>query len=126
MRELLEEDPEQTTARLSYVECAAALARARREERLSHAGEARALRELDRWWSRAVIVELDSDLAAAAARLAGEHPLRAGDAIQLGSALALGDDPAGVRLASWDWRLWDAAFSLGFRMVPEEAPGAGV
>jgi hypothetical protein len=106
-------------SRVGFVECRAALARARREERLRPADETIAAGELERTFSRLAVVELDEALAGDAARLAGEHPLRAADAIHLASAIVLaGGTPSEVRFACWDARLSDAAGRLGFALIP--------
>jgi predicted nucleic acid-binding protein len=106
-------------SRVGFVECRAALARARRERRLRPADELRAVGDLERTFSRLAVVELDHVVAGEAARLAGDHPLRAADAIHLASAgVIAGEDPSGVRFACWDARLSDAAGRLGFTLIP--------
>ncbi len=108
-------------SRIGYVECRAALARARREKRLRATDEARAIRSLDASWEQLAVVELDDGLAREAARLAGDRPLRAADAIHLASAgvLASGDPPT-VGFACWDARLSAAARELGFAVITDE------
>jgi len=112
-------------SRIGFVECRAALARARRERRIRPRDEARAVRALDAAWDQLAVVGLDDALAREAARLAGVHPLRAADAIHLASAgvLASGDARA-VRFACWDSRLSDAASELGFTVIPDEDPAS--
>ena len=108
-------------SRIGLVECRAALARARREGRFRAGAEARAVRALEAVCGQMAVVELDDALDREAARLAGDHPLRAADAIHLASAgvLASGDPPA-VRFACWYARLADAARGLGFTVVPDK------
>lgn len=115
--ELIAESPVVGTSRLSYVECHAALARAGREGRLSGRHETTAARRLDARWGSLAVVELDEQVARAAARLARDHQLRAADAVQLASAQTLANGGE-LRFACWDRRLWKAARELGFRTFP--------
>lgn len=111
------------TSRIAYVECRAALARGRREARLTPRELQAAIRSLDERWPNLAAVELDDALARQAGRLVHEQALRSSDAIHLASALSFADgEPAAVRFACWDGRVWEAAARLGFRMTPESRP----
>lgn len=107
------------TSRLSYVECHAALARTRREGRMTATDAATATRRLDDRWTGLVVVELDEPLGRAAARLCRDYPLRGADAVHIASAIQFVEAAEQVRFACWDRRLWDAAGGLGFARVPE-------
>ncbi len=89
IRELLLQTALVATSRISYVECRAALARARRESRLSTAGERTAISALDQRWVEIAIVEVDEALTREAGRLTGRYQVRAADAIHLASALVI-------------------------------------
>jgi predicted nucleic acid-binding protein len=123
VRGLLAAEAPGATSRISYVECSAAFARGWRERRLSQRRFAALRAALDEGWRDLVIVELDEELAGLAGRLTRSHPLRAGDAIHLASALSLAaDDPAALTLATWDQRLWHAARAMGFSVFPAAPP----
>lgn len=100
-------------SRLSEVEVPAALARLRREGRLSDRRKKRALAafvvDFESWY----VVELTPAVTALARTRLDQHDLRAGDAIQLASALrlreTLGADLAGV--LAFDTRLVGAAIT---------------
>jgi uncharacterized protein len=106
------------TSRLSYLETRAAVARARREGRLTAAAARRVVADLEAVWQDLVAVEVDEHLAQRAAALVDGHPLRAGDALQLASAIVAAGQGAEVVFACWDARLWAVARDLGFRVVP--------
>jgi uncharacterized protein len=122
MRSVLAEAFASATSRIAYPECHAALARARREGRISLPEQRRVTRALDLRWEELLIVEFDHELAGSAARLVWERPLRAGDAIHLASAIRLASAQDGLHFACFDRRLWNAAAALGFQMVPGTAP----
>jgi uncharacterized protein len=64
-------------------------------------------------------VALDDEILEDAAELAALHPLSAGDAIQLASALAVrAADPECRTFACFDARLRDAAAKTGFALLP--------
>ena len=59
------------------------------------------------------------DVRRRAARLAGVHPLRAADALQLAAALVWCEEqPHGETVVSLDSRLREAARSEGFEILP--------
>ena len=74
----------------------------------------RALEQLESLWEQIVVVELDGALALSAGELAEAHGLRAGDAVQLASAL-LSRAPV---LATWDAELRCAALEAGLAVAP--------
>ena len=78
-------------AELGYVEAAAALARARRSARMTDDEHADALRRLDDLWGQLLSVPVDGHLVREAARLAGEHAVRAYDAVHCAAALRAAD-----------------------------------
>lgn len=104
------------TVRTTYVEIRAALAAARRDRRLSERARQAVRRELDGRWEELSIVELEPDLAAAAASACERFSLRAGDGIQLAAALELRDPE--VVLATHDARLRRAAALAGLAVAP--------
>lgn len=76
------------TSRLSQVETRSALARRRRESHISDVDHVDAVRAVDEDFAlRLRIIELDRQVAAAAATLLDRYTLKAGDAVQLASAL---------------------------------------
>jgi predicted nucleic acid-binding protein len=100
------------------VECASALARLEREERLSPRGTTRALQRLDqlaRGWHRIEPVE---PLQRLATRLLRVHPLRAADALQLAAALLASEGrPAALGFVCLDDRLTVSAQREGFAVL---------
>jgi hypothetical protein len=108
------------TSRLSFVECGAAFARARLEDRASKRQLARSLEVFDDACQDLVVVELDERIATAAVRIAQDHPLRASDAIHLASARAVAPAAGSVAFACFDRRLWDAAGALVMERFPIE------
>lgn len=80
------------TSRLSYVEAFSALNRRRRENSVSPADYARLAADFAHVASTEYqIVELLASMAQRARHLLEQHPLRAGDAVQLASALEVAD-----------------------------------
>lgn len=70
--------------------------------------------------SRFTVVSLTESILAAAAREAARAPLRAYDAVQLASALAVRDlDPLCSQFACFDADLRRAAAHAGFTLLPE-------
>jgi predicted nucleic acid-binding protein len=107
------------TSRIAYVECRAALSRAKREGRLDARGERLAAQLLDQSWRGIVVVEVDEVLTRRAADLTRRHPLRAADAIHLASAeLMAENEPGEIVFACWDRSLWESAAALGFAVAP--------
>lgn len=68
---------------------------------------------------RFVVVDVAGPVLDQAATLTGRHGLRAYDAVQLASALAVREvDPACREFLAFDARLCDAAATEGFRLLP--------
>lgn len=121
--DLLAAESAVATSRIAYVECRAALSRARREGRLQARGESMVVRNFNERWFQLQIVELDEALTRAAGELTRAHPLRAADAIHLASADLIADGSRGETVfACWDRRLWEAAETSGFDLAPRKRP----
>jgi len=102
------------TSRLSYVEARAAAARRVREGGLSRKARARFAENLERDWQRYAVVEVSEVVCRLAVELAGRHPLRAADALQLASALFLRESAGQpVLFLCFDERLVAAAREEG-------------
>jgi len=102
------------TARLSEIEVTSALARRAREDRALGGRLALLRNELTRDLEAMVVVELVADVVALATDLLFRVPLRAGDAIQLASALGLRDGlPEQACFVCADDRLAAAAVHAG-------------
>jgi uncharacterized protein len=99
------------SSRLLYVETAAALAQARRMDRLSGPGHDTALRMLEALWSQVEVVEVDEALVARAATMAYQLGLRGYDAVHFAAAEQLNDDD--VVAACGDQRLLSAWANIG-------------
>jgi uncharacterized protein len=107
------------TARLSAVEIASALARRCREGAFSAAERDRVLAALEADFSVLRAVELSTPVVLGARTLLVRHPLRAGDAIQLSSALLLRRELSEpVTFVAYDDRLAAAAKAEGLAVVP--------
>lgn len=116
---LLKEDPAIATWWGTPVECLSALARAKREGDLNGEAFLTARERFDRIMAELDFVTPSRVLRDRALRLLNLHPLRAGDALQLASALRWSQDQTrGVGLVSLDSRLRDAATAEGFRVLP--------
>lgn len=120
VEKLVSEDSELAAWWGSYVECSSAIARRERAGAMDpdEADGSRArLRQLARSWTE---VPPSVRLREAAIRLLRVHDLRAGDALQLASALVASEDrPATLGLVTLDDRLAIAARREGFRVLPE-------
>lgn len=101
-------------ARLSLVEVSSALCRRARQGDLDARALMTALGDLSRDAEQLLVVELDANLTATAQILLQRHALRAGDAIQLGAAIALRRlSRMDVRFYGYDARLSAAAAREG-------------
>ena len=101
------------TSAVAFVEIRAALARLRRERRLTPSGARQAKGRFEEDWASFVTVAPDAQLLTAAADLAEAHGLRALDSIHLASfqqVLERADDE--VAFSSFDERLSRAAKRL--------------
>jgi predicted nucleic acid-binding protein len=99
------------TSRLSYVETAAALAQARRLDRISNRTHRASLRALDALWAEIAAVEVDDGLVRDAAELAHRHNLRGYDAVHCASARQLAADD--LVAAAGDRQLLQAWLAVG-------------
>ena len=109
MDALLVEDAEIAVWWATPVECASALARRRREGRLSPAAEHAALEVLHALAASWYEVQAGFLVRSHALRLLRVHPLRAGDALQLAAALVWGGFPPTGAMVTLDERLGRAA-----------------
>ena len=105
------------TSRYADTELRAAVAEAFRTGALPRARAA--LEEWDRLWPGLYVVEPVAAVLDEAASLVVRHPLAAGAAVHLASALALRADD--LLVACWDEPLAEAARAEGLRVVPEPA-----
>jgi len=102
------------TSRLSYVEAHTAAARRAREGDLSQKAKARFAENWERDWQNYAIVEVSEVVCRLAVELAGRHPLRAADAVQLASALFLRESARqSILFLCFDERLVAAAQAEG-------------
>ena len=119
MRRLLEEDAGMVVWWATRVECVSAISRRAREGSLDAEGEASArglLDDLSGSWTEA---RPTARLRALAEQALTAHPLRAADALQLGSALIwCGSQPRGRAFVCLDERLRTAASRSGFVLLP--------
>jgi predicted nucleic acid-binding protein len=106
------------TSRFADAELRAAVAEAFRTGALPRARAA--LEEWDRLWAGLYVVEPVAAVLDEAASLVVRHPLGAGAAMHLASALTLRADD--LIVACWDQALAAAARQEGLRVVPEPAP----
>lgn len=98
------------TSRLSAIEITSALCRRSREGHLSEEERGQAIALLDEMFGKLYVVELTPEIADGAKHLLQQHPLRAGDAIQLASFLAIRERTGkDVRFSAFDQRLIDVA-----------------
>ena len=104
---------------ISAVEIAAAIERRTREGSMTgveRAAARNALSELAAAWTEIAAL---GPVRERALRLVASHPLRAGDAMQLGAALVgVSDRPSGHTFVCTDLRLRDAAAREGFVVIP--------
>jgi uncharacterized protein len=111
-------DPDVVVWWATEVECVSALARLEREGTLEEAGFGDALDRLDalsRAWHE---IQPTNRTRQIAIRLLRVHPLRAGDAFQVASALTAAEgEPASLTIVTLDERLAGAASREGFGVV---------
>ncbi|HEY3716575.1 MAG TPA: type II toxin-antitoxin system VapC family toxin [Jatrophihabitantaceae bacterium] len=99
------------TARLAYVEAAAALGQAARLRRVTSSAHRAARRILDQLWLELDVVEIDDGLVRRAAELARSHALRGYDAMHCACAEQLLDSDLVVSAGDRD--LLRACTALG-------------
>ena len=109
-RELWDSADEVVTTRLLYVEAAAALARARRMDRITDRNHRAALHSLDDLWRDFRVTEIDETVIRRAVELADRHALRGYDAVHCASAERIAD--ADLVVASGDKDLLAACTEL--------------
>ncbi len=107
------------SSRLLYVETAAALAQARRMDRLIDEAHDEAVQLLDRLWSEVDIAGVDEIVVSRAAVLARRFALRGYDAVHCASAEQLDDED--VVAASGDQQLLSAWAELGMATFDSNA-----
>jgi len=105
------------TSRLSESEIASALARRHREGSLTLPERDRLLAAMQQDLASLYVVEVSPDVSAKACRLLMRHRLRAGDALQLASALMLaGKSNLRIQFVSFDQSLNEAASREGLAL----------
>lgn len=110
------------SVRIAYVEAAAAIAQARRLERLTRSQQRDALRLLDETWDQFQLVDVDEPLVHRAGALADLHSLRGYDATHCAGAESINDSD--VVAASGDRQLLAAWRALGMNTLDVNAgPG---
>lgn len=116
VRRWLREDGDLVVWWGSEVECASAIARLRREERLSAGDERTALALLDELAASWFEVQPAPAVRERARRVLRLHPLRAADALQLAAALEWSGPSARGTFLGFDDRLLTAAEREGFHV----------
>lgn len=106
------------TSALSYAEYFSALNRKRRESALSRVDYRELARRFEADWTGLQVVHLTETVLRTARRLLERHDLRAGDAVQLASALAIAGSVA-LRFVSADRKLTAAAAQQGLPVMEE-------
>ena len=119
LRPLRARDPEMALWWGTVVECAGALARVRREGKVSAPNQLQALSRLDELWTDVYEIQPDELVRSRAVRLVTVYHLRAADALQLAAALVwCREQPYGFDFVCVDARLSLAAAREGFRVLP--------
>lgn len=115
---ILRKDPAIAVWWVTPVECASALARLTREERLDDAGSAAARKRLEeaaREWTEVPALERVRNQAMRLLRL---HTISAADALQLAAAIVLSEhDPSTLPFVTLDQQLARAAELEGFELA---------
>lgn len=106
------------TSRLTVIECARALHRARTAERLSDEGVLAAQRLLDEATDNWVIMDLVGDVTTRAARPFPTEPIRTLDALHVASAAVYYQGLGALSVLSLDDRVRANALALGMAVVP--------
>ena len=99
------------TSVIAYAEARSALARLRRERKLSEEDHEIAKADLEADWPRYLVIEVTREIWKAAGNLAEKHALRGFDSLHLASFLQLAHADLGepTQFSSFDGRLNDAA-----------------
>lgn len=107
------------SCRIAYAEMRAALAAARRLDRLSASQHGEILGAFQRDWHHYHVVSVTQELVEEAGDLAERHDLRGYDAVHLAAARLLHNwMPASVTLLAWDRDLTRAAERCGLAVMP--------
>lgn len=111
VRELVEDALLVSTSVVAYAEARAALARIRREGRMTGSEHERIKADLERDWRAALTVDVTDAVYRGAGNLAEKHHLRGFDSLHLASYLELrrGNLEESVSFSSFDDRLTRAA-----------------
>lgn len=113
---LVDSSVQVAVSRFTYVEVRSALAAARRSGRLSAFDHDRSVESFDVAWRSYAIVELDEPVGKRAGAITEAFGLRAGDAVQLASALSLDRDT--TVMVAWDQSLRKAGQAAGVAVYP--------
>ena len=113
---LLERDEGMVVWWGSPIECCSAIARARRDERISAETEERALKLLEMLQQSWYEVTPTEEVRRQSRRLLRIHPLRAPDALQLAAAILWSGHHDGSEFVSFDARMREAARREGFSL----------
>lgn len=106
-----------TASRLAQPELASALSAAHRAGRLDRSDMRAVERRVDAIIDGLIWVELGSEIARLAARLASLHLLSGADAVHVATAISLGE---GGLVATFDERLRTASIDLGLAVFPSQ------
>lgn len=120
-RRFWDEADDVTSSQITYVETAAALAQAKRVDRLTLAQHRLCLDKLDELWIEVDVVEVDDALVRRAAELADVCALRGFDAVHCASAEQIAETD--VVAATGDRRLIEAWRKLGVATFDPNRPG---
>ena len=114
---LLERDAVMVVSWATPIECWSAVARARREDRISAETEERAVKLLEMLQKSWYEVTPSEAVRRQSRRLLRIHPLRAADALQLAAAIVWSGQQDGSEFVSFDARLREAARREGFALL---------
>jgi uncharacterized protein len=106
------------TSAITAVECSRALARARKDQRISPVEERAALHMLDEAFAAWHVLDITEDVIARARSEFPVEPVRSLGALHLASAWSVLDAAGMVSALSLDDRVRDNARALGMRVIP--------
>ena len=106
------------TSIVAYAEARAGLARTWREGDFTGSEYRNAVSDLERDWSRFILIRVSERTAYHAGQLAEQHALRGFDAIHLASALHLAERFDELGFLAFDRRLTSAASEAGLAVYP--------
>ena len=119
--DLLKEDTDATVWWGTWIECAVAISRLSRENRLTEAGDEEARANLDELSADWLEIEPTNELRLPTMLVSKVHPLKAADCLQLSAALRWCEgDTDGAGFVCLDNRLRRAAEDEGFQLLPED------